>query len=64
MIDHGRKDDIDDIRVIIADEFDRIEQMLDELTTTVNRIDSRMNRQSTACDSNVLRPHVKSPDVP
>ena len=51
------------LQSIIADEFDRIEKMLDRLTSIVKRIDSRMNRQSTARDGSIVRPHRVSPHV-
>ena len=62
-LEKWRGDEINDIRVIIADEIDRIEQMLDTLTSIVKRIESRMNRQSTACDGSIVTPHRVSPHV-
>ena len=62
-LEKWRGDEINDIRLIIADEFDRIEEMLDTLTSIVKRIESRMNRQSTACDGSIVTPHRVSPHV-
>jgi hypothetical protein len=62
-LEKWRGDEINDIRVIIEYEFDRIEEMLDTLTSIVKRIDSRMNRQSTARDGSIVTSHRVSPHV-
>ena len=51
------------LQSIISYEFDRIEEMLDTLTSIVKRIESRMNRQSTARDGSIVTSHRVSPHV-